>query len=224
MKKVLLCGSAAVALGFFATAASAADYADPVDSVRSMGPYVSVFAGASWLRDVDTDYNGTGYSVSTDTGYILGATIGMHVWNSLRAEIEVSHSSWDGNDYSTTGGATGTVDGDISATYLLGNLWWDFDTGTSFSPYIGGGAGVAWADGDTTFGGNTFGYGDGEAGFAFQLGAGVRFNMTENLGLDVGYRYKSIQNIDFDDSDGGGVYEKGDLNSHNLQVGLTFSF
>ena len=224
MKSALLCGTAAVAFGLFGITASAADFTDPVDSAGSLGPYVSVFAGASWLQDVDTDYGGTDYTVSTDTGYILGAAVGMHVWNSFRAEIEVSHSSWDGDDYSETGGGAGTVDGDISATYLLGNLWWDFDTGTSFTPYIGGGAGIAWADGDTTFGGNTYGYGDGEAGFAFQLGAGLKFNLTEQLGLDIGYRYKSIQNIDFDDSDGGGVYEDGDLNSHNAQVGLTFSF
>jgi opacity protein-like surface antigen len=52
----------------------------------------------------------------------------------------------------------------------------------------------------------------------------VKFDLTERASIDLGYRFKSIQNIDFKDSDGNGVYENGDVISHNIQIGLIYNF
>jgi opacity protein-like surface antigen len=213
MKNTLLAGVAAASLFVVSGQAHAAD--------------VSVFAGASFPRDLETVYATTDYTLGLKTGYLIGGAIGMNVTDMIRGEVELSHSRWDANEVSYAGmvGGPDTADGSIKATYLLANLWGDFENDSSFTPYVGGGAGVGWADGNVTHGGAPFGHGDGEMGFAFQVGAGVKFDLTDNVLVDLGYRYKSILNIDFDDTSGVfGPWKDGDVNSHNVQLGLTFNF
>ena len=224
MKKTLLIACAASALSLFAANAQAADVPP---APETSGFYVSLFGGASFLNDVETDYNGSSddqYTVDPKTGYILGGAIGMRVWDPLRAEVEVSYSRWKIDDEVRHNDHDDAAKGDMEAFYVLGNLWYDIDTGTVFTPYVGGGAGVGFADADTEFNDQDYGYGNGNAGFAFQLGAGAKFNLTENIALDVGYRFKGILDVDFDDNDGEGTYEGADLYSHNVQGGVTFGF
>lgn len=153
----------------------------------------------------------------------------MRVWDPVRAEVELSYARWAADSYSghEQGGEHfgNDADGHVSATYLLGNLWYDINTDTSFTPYIGGGAGVAWVDAKTKFDGDSYGYDEGEMGFAFQAGAGVTFDLTENIALDVGYRFKGVLGIDFDAQDNSNEpYEHGNLYSHNVQAGVIFKF
>jgi opacity protein-like surface antigen len=80
-----------------------------------------------------------------------------------------------------------------------------------FSPYFGGGLGVGFV---------TVEVGDFEedtTALAWQVGAGVRWTFAENIGLDVGYRYRNFVDVDFD-------IESVDTSSHNLIAGVTFNF
>jgi opacity protein-like surface antigen len=53
--------------------------------------------------------------------------------------------------------------------------------------------------------------------FAWQVGAGVRFTLASDIGLDIGYRYRN-----FNDVDAGP--DTVDLSSSNFIAGLTFNF
>lgn len=77
---------------------------------------------------------------------------------------------------------------------------------------------------DTSFYGNPYGYGPGETKMAFQLGAGFSYPVSTKMALDVGYRYRTVRGIDFDDNDGSGLYADGDMNTHSLQLGLRIGF
>lgn len=243
MRNALFATTGALAIGLFVAPVFAADVEAPATDETTL--YVSLFAGASFLDDLNTlqDYADPGdtdfdYTLETKTGYILGGAVGMRLWEPVRAEVEVSYSRWKADQFSferetddpnPPPNEEGEANGHLSALYLLGNLWFDFNSGTSFTPYLGGGAGVAWVDADTTFfpsfSGDT-GYRDGEMGFAFQAGAGVQFALTERLALDIGYRFKGILDVDFDNprDEDGPVYGDGDLYSHNVQGGMSFSF
>lgn len=218
-KNLYLLGAA---LGVMTLAAAPAYAAD------DLGLYVSIFAGASFANDIDTDQESTPYSLDTKTGYLFGGIIGMNVTDAIRAEVELSHANWEADSVSlvtTTPTYIETfADGDVKATFLLANAWFDFANDSSFTPYLGGGLGVAWADAKTTLGTSLNGYGPGEMGFAFQLGGGVKMDLSDHVALDLGYRFKGIQNIDFEDDAGGNVYSNGDVHSHNAQLGLTYSF
>jgi opacity protein-like surface antigen len=189
-------------------------------------PYISVFAGKGLLDPVDTSKLGAiPYSFLSETGYLLGGAIGLQVSDHLRAEIEVSHGVNPGEGYIFFANAVKPATGTFSTTYLLANIWLDIPTDTSFTPYVGGGLGAGWASGDLTFNSNGFGYADNVSGaaLAYQVGVGVKLNVSENVSLDVGYRFKGIGSTDFGDRHGG-VYYGGKMASHIVQVGLTYKF
>lgn len=213
-----LVGAAVGVMAFAAAPAQAGD----------VGFYVSVFAGASFADDIDTDQESIPYSLDTKVGYLLGGIIGMDVTDAVRAEVELSHASWEADSASLVTTTPTYIEtsatGDVTATFLLANAWLDIENNSSFTPYLGGGLGVGWADADTDIGTAPNGYGPGEMGFAFQFGGGVKVELSEQIALDFGYRFKSIQDIDFEDDGGGNVYRNGNVYTHNAQLGLTYSF
>ncbi|MCA3573558.1 MAG: hypothetical protein IOC86_06530, partial [Aestuariivirga sp.] len=93
-------------------------------------------------------------SLDTDTGFLIGGVLG-YAWGDtgLRTELELSYSqaNLDGFDIDWDNWNDGPdgddldFDGDVSVTYIFGNLWYDFghvfDMG-GITPYIGGGLGV----------------------------------------------------------------------------------
>jgi opacity protein-like surface antigen len=192
------------------------------------------------LSDIDID-QGPGFtphpdatgeiSLDTDTGFLVGGVLGYN-WGDtgFRSEIELSYSQanldgfdvdWDSNAH---GGAfddlvsNSDFDGDVSVTYIFGNLWYGFghmmDMG-GISPYLGGGLGVGFVnvDIDAIEGVDLDASGD-ETGFAYQIGGGLMWGLTDNVALDLGYRYRGVMLEDYDD----------DLNSHNVLLGINFGF
>ncbi|MDO6591162.1 porin family protein [Loktanella sp. D2R18] len=191
--------------------------------------YVSVFAGANMLSDIDTDYYGSEYSVGFDTGFVAGVTVGKKISDTLRVEGELSFARAAAADFSAgyngyTYVDSDPADGDLDATYLLVNLWYDFPSTGPMGYYVGGGLGGAKVEGDISFDGASYGYGPGETKLAGQIGAGLMYDVSQTLTLDVGYRFKYVGDVDFDDNDGSGVYTGGDVQSHSLQAGLMYNF
>jgi opacity protein-like surface antigen len=208
MRSLWLCAAAAASLSLAAGSALGADFEPQAEPTVEAGWYAGVFGGASWPRDMDFEDE---FKLELDRGFTAGAVVGSHFFDYLRAEVEASYARYDIDECSTGTVKCAVSDGDVSAFYLLGNLWFDFNLG-GFSPYIGGGIGGARVDVDTS----TF-PDDSDWGFAFQAGAGVRFDLTDALQVDVGYRFKDVPDLSIDSLDT-------DLQTHNAQIGLTFGF
>jgi opacity protein-like surface antigen len=125
--------------------------------------------------------------------------------------------------------------------YVDMGTWW------GVTPYIGGGLGFAYnklsgfTDTGYAYTGNdpaspTGGYltDGGKWNFAWALMAGLSFNVTQNLKLDLGYRYLDYGKytsgkshcLDYDHQDfscsGGAytIYSKNDLASNDFRIGL----
>ena len=194
-----------------ATTALALACATSQASERPM--YVDVGGGANWIHDqaARTTRNTTfaewfGMQSSGDTGFVLTAANGAHLdslVHGFRVELEASYrrNSADGVWGSSTPRmsmpSVGNLEFDESTWAVLANAWYDVDLG-SFRPYIGGGAG--WAE--TKLEGRYFGRnprrlidfsGDG---FAWQLGAGINFEISENTTIGIGYRYFSSPDVE----------------------------
>lgn len=221
MKKTLLLTVAAAGMALGLQAASAAD----MEPVAEPGWYVTLFGGASFLEDVHTNYDDPGpYEIDaiTDTGFIVGGAIGTHISEDLRVELEVAYSEndvdeieYDGTEYSGTG--------DFSILTFMGNLWYDLPLSTELKPYIGGGLGVAIVDASNIGYDCCEEYDSSEVAFAFQAGAGLRWMMSENIALDVGYRLRGIDGPTFDNADGTGSNHDADfMFSHNIIGGISF--
>ncbi|MDE2446499.1 MAG: porin family protein, partial [Alphaproteobacteria bacterium] len=185
--------------------------------------------------DVTTTFTGptSGADIYTpNAGYILGGTIGVELNSRLRAELELSHSRWNmgSNVFEVTSMSfSGTLNrpgGYVEATYLLSNAWLNLTEGERITPYVGGGVGVAWVNMNNTFAMmNAAG-----PSFAFQVGGGFTFAVSDQLSIDLGYRFKDVINpnlspaANFTDPKTTDYFVDSNLASHNFQLGITYRF
>jgi opacity protein-like surface antigen len=167
-------------------AARAADYTPPDTAANSamMGFYLRGDAGLSFLK-----WSGG----SDDNGFVGGVGIGYRYNPNMRTDLTVD---WSGK-YDVAPGAK------MSTTAVLGNLYFDWANDSAFTPYIGAGVGYGWV--------NNAPQGD-KSGLALGLSAGVAVDLTDNVALDVGYRFRDT------------MISGNNPKEHQATVGIRFSF
>lgn len=118
--------------------------------------------------------------------------------------LEVSSCSVSGNTISYDGGG-------IRQASAMANIWLDIPVGGTITPYIGAGAGIAGFETD----------GEGKAKFAWQLGAGVAFNLSETLSITANYRHREVSRttIEYDEFSG---FNVGKIKTDIFTVGIRF--
>ncbi len=199
--------------------------------------YGQVFGGYSFADDLDQSglIGGAPNSVRTDLddGYHLGFSVGRSIPGldtgpvRLRGEIELSYgeNDVDGVNFSGNGpGAEANPNGDISTTYLFGNVLADFQTGGPVTPYVGAGLGVGFVDQSIGYGNGVTISGSDEA-FAAQLIAGASYQVNDRTALFADARY--IRSFDVEGirtAGGNSAQVSDDLNTVTLNVGLRFNF
>lgn len=142
--------------------------------------------GTPTLTEVD-------YDVSFDMGWSVGGAVGYR-FGAVRVEAEGSYFSANLNKH-----AGRDIDQDkfetqpsMSVLALMANGWYDVDTGTIFSPFIG--IGVGGLQGTSSQGVEKNAPDDFETvehsgwGFAYQAGAGGAVEVTDGLSIRLGYR------------------------------------
>lgn len=232
----LLCG---VALGgLLASNAMAADllYSSPApQAVYGGGPYVGAKIGGNWMDDFTSNLDAGGAVatldvISLDTGFtgsiVAGYGFGTH-WGALspRFEVEAGYLS---NDVSTvqndSAGVPGASDGSISAFYWFANLLLDVPmNGWGFTPVFGGGVGFANvdvnADINTGFAGGS-GTISQDAVFAWNLTAGLSYDISRNVTFDVMYRFMQFNGVNTATLLGGGIIASDDVNNNQVTAGV----
>ena len=193
--------------------------------------YVSLFGGGSFPQDIDGTYDPNSpsnpnydWNQELSTGYILGGTAGAEFTDHLRGEVELSYAKNDSDNavFSNTSTYPYSGSGDVSALYVLGNIWLDLPVSARAKLYAGGGAGIGFVNADITYVGTgpNFGPDDTDTGFAFQLGGGAQFGITQRVAFDLGYRFKGITGLEFDDRAGGATFKDIDLFTHTVTGAL----
>jgi opacity protein-like surface antigen len=227
MKLRFLTGVSALALALGWSSAHAADAIVDTPVPQDLW-YVTLFGGASFPNDVKTQYNAYDVWLDTKTGFVIGGAVGRRINDVFRVEGEVSYARYKADGYHFAGpidSGSDPASGHLSATYLLANVWADVAHFGDAKLYVGGGLGAAYVTANTSFDGDSFGYGSGHWGFAGQLGGGITYALTQNIDLDFGYRFKAVSGVDFDNKDPvDDQFTGGKLYSHNVQLGATFKF
>lgn len=97
----------------------------------------------------------------------------------------------------------------------LGNLWVDIPVGSVLTPYVGGGLGIAGFELD----------GEGKGRFAWQLGAGVAFNLSPSAAITLDYRHRQAKGATIVDEDfeNAGV-RVGKIRTNAFTAGVRFRF
>ena len=192
--------------------------AAPVYSAE--GLYVSGYFGFAMASDSDlTDSTVPGVTVNTefDTGPALGAALGYD-FNKFRVEGEISYQK---NDVSQIGsqGVLLNNTGKVTAFSFLINGYYDFINKSAFTPYISAGLGFAQVEfNDLDISGLGFsGSNDEDTVFAYQVGIGLGYAVTEKITIDVRYRYIGTEDSEYDTT-------KAEFASNNLLFGVRVSF
>jgi opacity protein-like surface antigen len=157
----------------------------------SKGVYGSFNLSYVDLSD-STFSDGTGsVDVKSDGGYGVMAALGYKFDNSLRAEGEIAYRH---NDLDSVAGVP--LNGDAKAWSLMANGYYDIQTGSAITPYIGAGLGVARVSQDSNFnvGGVAFTSDGKDTVFAYQAILGVAYPVADKTTLGVEYRYFATEN------------------------------
>lgn len=223
---------AVLALVFITTSVQAAD--------KDKGMYVSGNLGLSLASDSEIFTTAPGYFAETelsfDPGFNVGGAFGYNYGN-IRAEFEIAYHRWEMDKetllFDNLGSPPFTTkwDGDSWVLSFMVNGYYDFHLENSpLIPYLGGGIGFANVDvhfvADETSGtpAPTDNPGDDDIVFAYQLMAGIGYNINPSTTLTVGYRYFATMDPEFNPNWlMGGTYEA-TIASHEFNVGARFMF
>jgi len=245
-RKLLLITTALATLSLVATSANAAEgYASIFGGVSFMPK--PRLAGTNHTHSTTYVFQSS-QSVDTSfkTGYVVGGNFGVKWDSGLRTEVELAlrqHSSKKNGHlrtsyvagyisgttvhqntpvFSTTSDRDVTTDLHMRAYSLMANAWYDFDFGMGFTPYIGGGMGLAQVQIDGSIDGARIAE-KNDVVFAWQAGAGVAFPVTDSIKAFVDYRYFAANDAHLrlePGFNGGSIYPSFD--SHSIMVGLRF--
>ncbi len=152
-----------------------------------------------------------GFSVAG--GYDMSVLYGLP----LRAELEYGYNSRvDKNvDFGEAKSRLQT---------LMVNGYWDITNFMDFTPYVGAGVGLVFANtrGSADFGDQHYGTSDTDVKFAGQVGLGCSYFFTPYISADLGYRY--LFTGDSETGYNGYSLKAESLSMHQFSLGLRVSF
>jgi len=208
--------------------------------VRSF--YVGLFGGILIPEDADVDWDYIGIEsadVDLDNSWTLGLKFGyiLPQANWMAVELEYNYQGdQDFDEYLGTydldlntlgfyNDVAVSVDGDLSSHNLMANLIFRYPEGR-IHPYVGGGIGVSF--GSLEVKGNVESLGsatlvdDDDTAFAWQLMAGVNFEITPTVSADFTYKYFN-SDYEFDADYGLGSLDV-DTSNHIMTIGINYHF
>ena len=119
------------------------------------------------------------------------------------------------------------VNGAFSMLAFMANVDYDFDMGSPWKPYVGGGLGLAIISLDTETEAGTSLADDRDTVFAYQVGAGIgyEFPLAEGRSLTVSldWRYFDTQSPTFKGEVTGAEFDVG-ISGHDIGIGLMYGF
>ncbi len=197
----------------------------PTISFGASDMYGSFNAGLAKSADGNMTISGVGSAeLEYDTSFTVGGAIGYRLGESgdYRVEGEVAYQNnevdrIDNNSLPVPIGVGTLSSMEASMLTFLLNGYIDFNYGSAFSWFFTGGFGFARIDGEMTLDGVTDD--EDDTVFAYQLGVGTGYAVTETVTLDCKYRYLRTEDFNIE----GGHVEVASP-SHSITVGIRVAF
>ncbi|MCF8479395.1 MAG: OmpA family protein [Rhodospirillum sp.] len=181
------------------------------------GAYVAIQGGVNFNVDNEASAAGVSGDVETNVGYAAGAAAGYAFGGGPRIELE---TTWRSNGVDSVGGFGSN--GDLNSVSVMANAIYDVPLGMDFYPYVGAGVGMSWVMADMVEPSTGLSVNDDDIAFAYQGIAGVGYNVTENVGVTLDYRFLGTTGLQFNSNAGNVDYDA--YYNHTVMVGLRYSF
>lgn len=237
--------SVALAFAAMTGAARAADlgsfYGQP-DEPDALPPPEFTFGTGWYLRgdlaasdDIKPDVLGTlGSTGRRDWNYSFGGGAGYKFNDYFRADLTGDYLGPQKTiETLSTGDATLSLKSNLRRFDALANAYVDLGTWAGFTPYVGAGVGFAGIrlDGSYDYAAPAFGAyshtkfaGKTNYDLAWAAMAGVSYNVSQNLIVDIGYRYLDLGTYEVPRYTAApfNVGNKTDLTSHQIRAGVRY--
>lgn len=131
-------------------------------------------------------------------------------------------------------GFPGLLVNELRSQSLMLNGYYDFKNTSKFTPYLGAGVGVTRIKNKQSLNPEFFIESDSQSDtsntFTWSANVGVAYQVTENVALDLGYRYVDAGEIEFNTNNSlffgpnSDMKTTADLVSHDYSLGLRYNF
>ncbi len=103
---------------------------------------------------------------------------------------------------------------------VMANVYFDYLTCTPWTPYVGAGLGYAWLKEVDHLGGNKI-FDKSVYNLAWQVMAGINYEINTNWSIDAGYKYADLGRIR---KNLGGAVVKTSVRDHEIMLGARYTF
>lgn len=195
------------------------------------GPYIGLQGAATFQREADNSSSDLHITSKYNSGYNVAGVLGWNYGQNWRAEAEIGYRR-NGLDKLVVDKATGTglaggqtyaAHGHLGTTDVMGNLWYDFNMGDGWKPYLGGGIGWAHINANNVSANGIPLVDDTSNVFAYQLGAGIGYALTPRTTVSVDYRYFATKDPTFTDTATGTQFNS-QYRTNNVGLSLRYRF
>ena len=183
--------------------------------------YVAVSAGPAWYSGTRLTQGGTAGTLKTKSPAVgISGAFGRYIDDIkvIRLEGEVLYTR---GEVSNVGGVS--ADGNLSNLGLMFNAFYDFNTNSNWTPFIGGGLGFSQVTIDNLSVGGVAAIDDSSEAFSWQFKTGVSYQFNPSLSINGAYRVYGTDNLSFKDTLGATVNSEGTV-VQIAEFGLRFNF
>jgi OmpA-OmpF porin, OOP family len=199
--------------------------------------YVSAFGGGMLMEDSQNlgNKNPLNFNSSYKIGYAARAAIGAYRAPQVRTEVEIGYRTvkFDKLSFNSAGlagapggaalaGVSASASGRFSAISGMLNAYYDYDTGSSWRPYIDAGFGTAWLEAHRVAAAGVPVVNATDLVFAYEFGLGIGYDVTKSITLALDYRYFTTLDPTFKDSSGASF--NSEFTSHAFSLGVRYRF
>lgn len=185
------------------------------------GGYGFVRGGFNYVNDQDIEVGVNTVESKLDPGFVALGGFGYD-FGSFRAEGEISYRHNE-IDIHTSSFPTPGSRGENRSIAFMANGYYDYSNPTDFTPYVGGGLGIASvAYDDYGITGATV-LSDDDWVLAYQLMAGLDYDLTDQFTLGAEYRYFATQDADIRTAAGNNDIDV-EYQNHSVSLGLKYRF
>jgi opacity protein-like surface antigen len=182
----------------------------------------------------DTAVNTTGTIIEKNSDDDVGAiSVALgYDWSKkgmpFRSELEYSYRFRFDYDVRVSGGTDSDFENNVSTHSLMANFFYDFETGTRFTPFVGFGLGwvrnVADSEQTKLFGGAKQTREVATDNFGWSLHAGVLWRLGRDWRVEGAYRYVDLGEINVGPFGDGAIVQTASYTSHDVILGVLYAF